>query len=62
MESKKFNPILNFRLGNLQEEVEDQSNNLTSDARNCVEGVTLYPAGSYITLTREAIDSTEFAG
>jgi len=62
MESKKNNPILNFRLKNINEDIEDNQANSIADASNGVYNTAIYPAGSYITLTREAIDSTESAG
>lgn len=62
MEGKKNNPILNFRLENLQEATEDHRRSIISDIRNGTGDNQIYPAGSYVTLTREAIDSTESAG
>ncbi len=64
MESSKNNPILKFRLDDpagVTEPVEEL--NLVSGLnRNGDQHLQNLPGGSFITLTREATDSTESSG
>lgn len=57
MESKTHNPILNFRLADCR----DINEELNADYKENTREPKNYAAGSFITLTREAIDSTESA-
>lgn len=63
METSKNNPILNFRIGNAKDGFEEV------DEYDVIGGMTKNDGdmqkrsgGSFITLTREAVDSTESSG